>query len=304
MALSDSRVSKVVTPRPVDMLSRIREMNRRLNAWFFPRAVLRYVDRFRALTESLAGESGFVLHLGAGNVDLEPVLNRRVGKGRMLALDISREVLRENPGRLKVCGDAGHLPLASQSVDLIVAEHVFEHFPQPRSCLLECYRVLKEGGRLVVSGPNGRSYVALLARLAPLAVHRLAHRLKYGPMTERADACPTYYRFSSPKTMRRMAGEAGFKTASLERFAGEPCYTVFLPGIHLAFVAFHLAMEKLLPLVGCHMTAVAIFEKPRRAAVARHREAVPPGLDYRAFPGAVRIRVPAGYRAARLNTDN
>jgi ubiquinone/menaquinone biosynthesis C-methylase UbiE len=285
------------------MLSRIREMNRRLNAWFFPRAELRYVDRFRALTESLAGEGGFVLHLGAGNVDLEAFLNRRVGKGRMLALDISLEVLRENTGHLKVCGDAGHLPLASQSVDLIVAEHVFEHFPQPRSCLLECYRVLKEGGRLVVSGPNGRSYVALLARLTPLAVHRLAHRLKYGHLTERADACPTYYRFSSPRTMRRTAGEAGFKTVSLERFAGEPCYTVFLPVIHLAFVAFHLAMEKLLPLVGCHMTAVAIFEKPCRAAVARNRDAVRDRLDYRAFPNAVGAAVPTACAASTLNTE-
>lgn len=233
---------------------------------FFPRAVPRYVDRFRAHTESLAGENGLVLHLGAGNVDLEPVVNRGAGKGRMLALDISLGVLRKNRGRLKVCADAGCLPLASQSVDLIVAEHVFEHFPQPRSCLLECWRVLKEGGRLVVSGPNGRSYVALLARLTPLAVHRLAHRMKYGPLTERADAYPTYYRFSTPRTMRRIAGDVGFKTAALEKFAGEPCYTVFLPAIHLAFVAFHLAMEKLLPLVGCHMTALAIFEKPCRLA--------------------------------------
>jgi hypothetical protein len=103
--------------------------------------------------------------------------------------------------------------------------------------------------------------------------------------------------------MRRTAGEAGFKTGSLERFAGEPCYTVFLPVIHLAFVAFHLAMEKLLPLGGCHMTAVAIFEKPCRAAVVRDRDAVRDRLDYRAFPNAVGAAVPTACAASTLNTE-
>ena len=245
-----------------------RKFNAKLNDFFFPRDLPRYVTRFRDLTREYGLVSSTVLHVGAGRVDLEPLVCSDGRARRVLALDLSFEDLRDNAGSLKICGDAEALPLASKSVDLIVAEHVFEHFPRPLTCLNECFRVLKDGGRLVVSGPNGWCYVALLARLTPLGFHQLVHRAQREGTGEKADAFPTFYRFSSPRAMRRLASEAGFRVSSIEKFIAEPCYTIFLPVVHVVFIGLHLVMKVLKPVFGFHLNTVAVFEKPIAAAAS------------------------------------
>lgn len=52
-----------------------------------------------------------------------------------------------------VVGDATKLPIASQSVDLVFCSQVLEHVPHPRSVVRECFRVLRQGGWLVLSAP-------------------------------------------------------------------------------------------------------------------------------------------------------
>jgi len=46
------------------------------------------------------------------------------------------------------------LPFASDSLDLVVAPHAFEHSADPRQVLREIHRVLRPEGRLVMSGFN------------------------------------------------------------------------------------------------------------------------------------------------------
>ena len=243
-------------------LDRIRDQNRKLNERFFPRSLPRYGMRFRQLVETFSASTQVVVHLGAGSVDLEPYLDRSLSKPRLFALDKSQAGLYVNQSKLKLCGDAESLPLCSGTVDLIVSEHVFEHFPRPLDCLRECFRVLREGGKLLVSGPNGRSYIALAARLSPLCFHNLVRRLGMPSDTHPVDGFPTFYRFSSPRTIRRLAERVGFEVVSVETFVGEPYYTTFLPGLHLAFIAYHLLLEKLLPVFNTHITSVAVFQKP------------------------------------------
>ena len=120
-------------------MQRIREFNRRLNDRFFPRCRPRYVSCFRELTKALSFGCARVLHLGSGPVDLEPWLPAGPAKPQLLALDVSLHALTSNSGKLRICADAERLPLPSASVDLIVAEHVFEHFPRPEVCLRECF---------------------------------------------------------------------------------------------------------------------------------------------------------------------
>lgn len=50
--------------------------------------------------------------------------------------------------------DAIHLP--ENSYDAVVMNHVIEHLPDPFSMLLECRRILKDGGRLVIVTPNSK----------------------------------------------------------------------------------------------------------------------------------------------------
>jgi SAM-dependent methyltransferase len=246
------------------MLSHIRTLNCKLNDIAFPVKATRYTHRFRELTCALSTQAKWVLHLGSGPVNLELLVGSEPAAPHVVALDISQNALRHNSGKFRVCGDGGVLPLPSNSIDLVVAEHVFEHFPAPKICLEECFRVMKHGGKLVVSGPYGWSYVALAARLTPLAVHDWVRRLQGYPRNGRVQSFPTFYRFNSPRVVHQLAARVGFRVVSDEKFVGEPCYTTSLPFIHLAFIAYHFGMEKFGSHWGSHMTSVVVLEKPAR----------------------------------------
>jgi SAM-dependent methyltransferase len=57
---------------------------------------------------------------------------------------------------LKV-GDFQTVPIEESAFDAVTMSHVIEHVPDPIACLDKCRRLLKPGGRLVVSTPNVRS---------------------------------------------------------------------------------------------------------------------------------------------------
>lgn len=249
-------------------LQPITSMNRSLNNRFFPPEQLRYVKRFRQLVSSLSTQPGMILHLGSGPKDIGPFVPGGAGGIGVINLDLGLKDLQSNPGRHKVCADAEKLPLASNQFSAIYSEHVFEHFPHPEQVLAECYRILKPGGYVVVSGPNGGSYIALAARFTSLAFHNIVRRLNKEGNNESVDGFHTFYRFSSPRTMRRLARNSGFEVKGIERFVGEPCYTTFLPVLHLFFIAYHLLLEKLRPVFGFHITAVVTLRKPLEKGVS------------------------------------
>ena len=64
------------------------------------------------------------------------------------------EAHRTAPGAALVRGDAGRLPFASDSFDLVTSFETLEHVPAPRALISELRRVLRHGGRLVLSTPN------------------------------------------------------------------------------------------------------------------------------------------------------
>jgi SAM-dependent methyltransferase len=64
------------------------------------------------------------------------------------------EVLRAQPGARLIRGDATCLPLTDACVDLVVSFETIEHVPDAGALVAEIRRVLKPGGRLVLSTPN------------------------------------------------------------------------------------------------------------------------------------------------------
>ncbi len=246
------------------LLESITRANRRLNGWFFPRERVRYVHRFRELACDLCRDGAMVLHLGSGPIDLGPALQVGGKRTALINLDLGLRDLQKNPGTWKLCADAGKLPFSEDRFDAICSEHVFEHFAAPERVLAECFRVLKPGGNLLVSGPNGRSYIALAARMTSLDFHDAVRHLNRDGNEGPNGGFRTFYRFSTPRTIRRLARQSGFEVTAVERFVGEPCYTTFLPVLHVLFIVFHLVLEKLSPLLGFHITAVAVLRKPLR----------------------------------------
>ena len=64
-----------------------------------------------------------------------------------------------------VVADPRHLPLASQSMDLVVLPHVLEFSEDPHQILREAERVLMSEGQIVIAGFNPLSLWGLKRRL-------------------------------------------------------------------------------------------------------------------------------------------
>jgi SAM-dependent methyltransferase len=80
--------------------------------------------------------------------------------GRVVACDVSDVALgfarRRGLGDLALA-DAQALPFSSGSADCVVALDVLEHVPDDRAALAEVVRVLRPGGRLVLTAPAFRA---------------------------------------------------------------------------------------------------------------------------------------------------
>ena len=61
------------------------------------------------------------------------------------------------PGRARHCADMQALPFAGDTFDWAMAHHVLEHVADDRRALGELYRVLKPGGRALLSVPQNFS---------------------------------------------------------------------------------------------------------------------------------------------------
>jgi ubiquinone/menaquinone biosynthesis C-methylase UbiE len=75
-------------------------------------------------------------------LDLTPAL-LRLAADRLRAADVPNVLLQE--------GNAGRLPFADGSFDLVLCRAAVHHFPDPRRTLAELARVCRPGGRVAVS---------------------------------------------------------------------------------------------------------------------------------------------------------
>ena len=66
------------------------------------------------------------------------------------ALSLAKE---RAPGAQLVAADAAHIPLASQSFDLVFCLDMLEHLPEPEKAASEIYRILEPGAHLVATVP-------------------------------------------------------------------------------------------------------------------------------------------------------
>ncbi|MCK9467364.1 MAG: class I SAM-dependent methyltransferase [Candidatus Absconditabacterales bacterium] len=61
--------------------------------------------------------------------------------------------------------DLTNIPLETESIDYIICSEVLEHIPDYQKACNECYRVLKKGGKMILSMPNGSSLFYKIAKI-------------------------------------------------------------------------------------------------------------------------------------------
>jgi 2-polyprenyl-3-methyl-5-hydroxy-6-metoxy-1,4-benzoquinol methylase len=119
-----------------------------------------------------AGSRILEVGCGAGNL----LLQAAVPGSYPLALDLSMQALTFVRSRLQEAASAARapggfactqaigesLPLAGASIDCVLMSEVIEHLETPEVSLREAVRVLRPGGRLLVTTPNYRSFWPLM----------------------------------------------------------------------------------------------------------------------------------------------
>jgi ubiquinone/menaquinone biosynthesis C-methylase UbiE len=116
----------------------------------------------RRLAQEMLGLAGLkgdemVLDIGCGSGWLIAALEKANPRG-ICGLDISRgQYLKaadpSMPRAPFVEGDAYYLPVRDESVDVVIMTEVLEHLDRPSAAVRDAARVLRRGGRLLVTVP-------------------------------------------------------------------------------------------------------------------------------------------------------
>lgn len=179
---------------------------------------------------------------------------------RVIGVDVDPAV-RSNPGidEAIVVSPNEALPLPDGSVDLVLADFVFEHIEDPLRCARELDRLLKPGGWICARTPNRWNYVAVVARLVPERFHESVLR-RVQPERKREDVFPAYYRMNDRRTLSRLFPEPRWRDCSY-CISAEPAY---LPRRVWLWRAA-LLLDALLP-AGLQSNIFAFFQKVPNAS--------------------------------------
>ena len=112
--------------------------------------------RLDAKLDIISAESNMILDLGAGTGLLSKQLSKRFPDSQLICLDFAQNSLKNNQTTDKICANANHLPLADNSVDIVMSSLMMQWCPDLKQLFSEIHRVLKNDGLILFStfGPD------------------------------------------------------------------------------------------------------------------------------------------------------
>jgi ubiquinone/menaquinone biosynthesis C-methylase UbiE len=128
---------------------------------------------------------------------------------KAFGVDLDWSGLRAHPGIAnKIFADLTHLPVQSNSMEVVSANMVAEHLQEPAAVLREVHRILKPGGVFVFHTPNFLGLNTQIAARVPESIKKALIRLLENRKAE--DVFPTHYRINTCADIRQLAGQTGF----------------------------------------------------------------------------------------------
>jgi ubiquinone/menaquinone biosynthesis C-methylase UbiE len=141
---------------------------------------------------------GLVLDAGCGAGHIVEKLHKD-GSRKCIGIDFSKEGLKQAASRCSqaafTLGDVAHLPFKNNVFDWIISVEVLEHVPDMRLATKEYYRVLSQGGWVLLTIPNGKG------------------------LTSRDD--PGHINFLGFNQLVQLVRESGFEIGHAEKFGIE-----------------------------------------------------------------------------------
>jgi len=132
---------------PVHKGGRLRK--RRLKIWGTDYLHYRYLwpnieSMIRKALQTVPNDAITVLDVGCGHKPYRELF------GGVSYVGLDYGTLDSSPD---VVGDATRLPVRSGAVDVVFSTQVIEHVRNPEQMVMECARVLRPGGSLIITGP-------------------------------------------------------------------------------------------------------------------------------------------------------
>jgi len=188
-------------------------------------------------------------------------------RGPLVGVDPDADSLRDNRSAThRVRGDGAALPFSRSVFELVSANMVCEHVPEPDRMCAEVRRVLAPGGRFVLHTPNLESPIVRLAALLPDAVKRVLARLLEGRRAE--DVFPTLYRMNTERRLGDLAASAGLEVIEIRHVDSTP--TTARLGPLVLFELLWIRLLRLRPLRRLRTNLVVVLAKPGNDAPEGH----------------------------------
>ena len=180
---------------------------------------------------------------------------------QVVGIDLEKQLdTRNGRSPYAIRGDLEHLPFPSDYFDVVISRSVVEHLTDPPRVFREFHRVLKPGGKVILSTPNKWDYISVAARLTPYSWHRALVSKMLGVSED--DVFPTLYRANTLSKLGQKLVAAGFQEKMLRAVGHYPAYLMFSP------LLFRIGMlyERLVSLHSFRYlrgTLLCVFEKAR-----------------------------------------
>jgi len=178
---------------------------------------------------------------------------------QLVGIDLDHAGLVKHQGlRDKVEGSLESLPFLDGAFDLVTANMVVEHLPDPARILCEIRRVLKPGGLFIFHTPNYLNFKVFLASHTPRFIKRRLIRLLEDRREE--DVFETCYQMNTPDRIRKLCSQTGFDLARLT-LTDSSASTVLLGPI-VIFELLLFKLNRLEALQNLRSNIIGVLRKP------------------------------------------